>query len=339
MILKNLLSKLSDMYCVSGDEVTSLEKFVDFLEGRYNNECILSGGNIIMNFGKREQGKKHVLIDAHIDEIGFVCSYIDDEGFIVPANVGGMDYRLFPAQQVVVHGKKDIPGIISSVPPHLSDGNGVISSASDLLIDTGYTKEQLEELVRPGDTVSFATKTAELLNDRMCGKSFDDRAGVAAVIKMLDVLKEYDDISCSYTVLFSATEEVGQRGAKTACFDIAPDIAIAVDMGFAVSTGEDAKKCGEMGKGPMIGVSPSLSREITDMLICTANKRGISYQKEIMSGLTGTNADRFGISGCGVKTCTCSIPLRYMHTAAEVVDVNDIEATAELLAEFIREVK
>ena len=105
-----------------------------------------------------------IITTISIDEIGFVCSYIDNEGFIVPANVGGMDYRLFPAQQVVVHGKKDIPGIISSVPPHLSDGNGVISSASDLLIDTGYTKEQLEE----DDAENMA------LEDFLSGFSFDD---------------------------------------------------------------------------------------------------------------------------------------------------------------------
>lgn len=339
MGLKKILSELSNLHCVSGNEVFITEKFIDFLEKRYDAKCDVLHGNVIINFGNRQQDRKHVLIDAHIDEIGFVCSYIDDEGFIVPANVGGMDYRILPAQNVIVHGKKDIPGVIASVPPHLSDGNEVISSASELLIDTGYTKEQLMKIVSPGDTVSFATESYELLGGRMCGKSLDDRAGVAVIIKMLDILKNYSDISCSYTVLFSASEEVGQRGAVTACYEINPDIAIAVDMGFAVSPGEDPKKCGEMGKGPMIGVSPSLSREITDMLIHVANMRGIVYQKEIMSGLTGTNADKFSVSRCGVKTCTCSVPLRYMHTANEVVDIKDIESTAELLAEFIREVR
>ncbi len=329
---------LSNLHCVSGDETQNTASFVGFLEKRYNCICELLNGNIMINVGERSGSNPHVLIDAHMDEIGLICSYIDEEGFIVPGNIGGMDYRLLPAQRVVIHGKKDILGIVSSVPPHLSK-DGTISSAEDVLIDTGYSSDELRELVPLGSTISFATECKELQYGRMCGKSFDDRAGVAALIKMMDLLRDEKNLSCSYTVLFSASEEIGERGAKTACYHISPDIAIAVDAGFAISPGEDVHKCGKMGEGPMIGVSPSLSSEITQMLIDVAESSGISYQKEIMSGLSGTNADQFSVSRGGVRTCTCSIPLKYMHTPAEVVDISDIESTARLLAQFIREVK
>ena len=116
-----------------------------------------------------------------------------------------------------------------------------------------------------------------------------------------------------------------------------PDIASAVDVSFAYAIGEDERKCGKLGHGAMIGISPSLSREISENLINTAKKNNIPFQIEVMEGLTSTNADRYSVSRGGVKTCTVSIPLRNMHTPVEVIDLKDIELTAELLADFIKE--
>ena len=138
-------------------------------------------------------------------------------------------------------------------------------------------------------------------------------------------------------MIFSAQEELGERGAKIGAFDLDPEIALAVDVSFAYAIGEDEKKCGYLGKGPMIGISPSLSREISDELIDTAKTAGIPYQLEIMNGLTSTNADRYSVNRCGAKACTISIPLRNMHTPAEVIDLNDVKQTAELIAAFIKE--
>ena len=135
----------------------------------------------------------------------------------------------------------------------------------------------------------------------------------------------------------TVAEELGERGAKIGAFRIDPDIALAVDVSFGLSDSEEREKCGELGKGAMIGISPCLSRDISDRLISTARVVEIPYQIEVMNGSTGTNADRYSVNREGAKTCTISIPLRNMHTPAEVIDLRDVRAAAELIAEFVKE--
>lgn len=334
MDTRDLLFRLSSISSVSGDEYDAFSELVGFLETRYKRKCNIIGNGVELSFGERSEGKPHIMIDAHMDEIGMIVTYIDEEGFIVPGNIGGMDYRMLPSQRVIIHGKKEIPGIIASIPPHLSEKSA--GDIDSIRIDTGYSEKELKKLVKPGDTISFEAIFGSLLNGRAAGKSLDNRAGAAVLIRTADKLLKTKTENCSYSFLFSSAEEIGERGAKTACFAIDPDIAIAVDVSFAAVNGENPVKCGKMGEGPMIGFSPSLSREISEMLCKTADRIKIPYQKEVMSGLTGTNADQFSICRKGVKTCTCSIPLKYMHTPAEVADIKDIELTSDLLAEFIR---
>lgn len=338
MNTKELLFYLSNMHGVSGDEEIFCKELSDFLKREYNFESRMISGNLVSDFGKREKDKKHVLIDAHIDEIGMICTYIDSQGFIIPGNIGGMDYRILPAQRVIVHGVKDIPGVISAIPPHLSGGKSVHSDMSNIRIDTGYSAEELRKIVFPGCTVSFDVEAKNLAYKKITGKSLDNRIGAAAIILAAEQLLKYD-VSCSYTLLFSSSEEIGERGAKTACFEVDPDIAIAVDTSFAFTSGEHIQKCGLIGKGPMIGVSPSLSSEISDLLKNAAHESGIPYQIEVMNRLTGTNADQFSVSRNGVKTGLCSIPIKYMHTPAETAEITDIENTAKLISEFIRRIK
>ena len=138
--------------------------------------------------------------------------------------------------------------------------------------------------------------------------------------------------------MFSTQEEVGERGAKIGAFDIEPDIAIAVDVSFALTSGDSEVKCGAMGRGCMIGFSPVLDRELSQTFKAMAENRGLPYQIEVMSGTTGTNADRFSVNKHGVKVVTLSIPLKYMHTPVEVISLSDVENTAQLIAAYITEV-
>lgn len=338
MNTESILSELSNIYGVSGNESGAALKAADILMKLTGLKSGYSGGNVTVSIGERAEGKKHVLVDAHIDEIGMICSYIDDDGFVVPGNIGGMDYRIFPAQKVVIHGKKEIPGVISTVPPHLTEGGNVIKNMDNVRIDTGYSAGELKKYVSAGDTVSFDASLKKLLGTRVTGKSLDNRAGAAVLIRLAELIKD-DNLNCSVTLLFSSAEEIGERGAATACFEINPDYALTVDASFALTQDDSPKKCGIMGKGPMIGISPSLSREVSDMLIEAAKASGIGYQTEVMSGMTGTNADRFSVSRCGVKTGTLSFPIKYMHTPAETVDIRDIENTAVLAAEFLRRIR
>lgn len=335
MNIKDTLFELSETSGASGNENPVSEKALNMLKN-YCPDAEIKNGNVTGNFGVFREGLPLLVLDAHIDQIGMIVTYITDDGFIKVGNLGGIDRRLLPAQPVIVHGKRDIKGVICSVPPHLTANGSEVLSFDDTAIDTGMTKAELDEIVSLGDTVTFDVKCRELLNNRVTGGALDDRSGMVSILYALELLKD-KKTAYNVTVIFSAQEELGERGAKIGAFEINPDIALAVDVSFAYAHGEDEQKCGYLGKGAMIGISPSLSREISDGLINTAKENNIPYQIEVMNGLTSTNADRYSVNREGAKACTVSIPLRNMHTPVEVVDLKDIELTGELIAGFIRE--
>ena len=337
MNIKETLKQLLNAKGISGNEDSVCETALSILK-EYCPDAYIKNGNVIGRFGDFIENRPHILLDAHIDQVGMIVTYITEDGFIKVGNVGGLDRRLLPAQQVTIHGSRDINGIICSVPPHLSKGENSVLKMTDVAIDTGFSKDELEKIVMQGDSVTFDTFYTELINDRITSSALDDRCGIASIIYALDLLKDMK-LNCNVTVLFSAQEELGERGAKIACYEINPDIALAVDVSFGYTTGDTEYECGKLAEGAMIGISPSLSREISDALINTAKKAEIPYQLEVMSGLTSTNADRFSVSRNGVKACTVSIPLRYMHTPVEVIDVKDVELTGKLIAEYLREVQ
>lgn len=334
MDIRSTVVSLSEISGTSGSESKAAQLALGMLR-EYCPDAEIINGNVTGKFGTHREGLPSLLLDAHIDQIGFAVTYITDDGFIKVGNIGGIDRRLLPAQPVVVHGSRDIKGVICSVPPHLTSGGSEVLEMDDVAIDTGLTKEELEKLVSLGDSVTFDVTCRDLIGSRITGGALDDRCGVASILYALELLKD-SDLAYNVTVLFSTQEEVGERGAKIGAFEINPDIALAVDVSFAYAIGEEESKCGYLGKGPMIGISPSLSREISDELINTAKSADIPYQIEVMSGLTGTNADRFYVNRCGAKACTVSIPLRNMHTPVEVIDITDAEQTAKLLAAYIR---
>ena len=334
MDIRSTVVSLSEISGTSGSESKAAQLALGMLR-EYCPDAEIINGNVTGKFGVHREGLPSLLLDAHIDQIGFAVTYITDDGFIKVGNIGGIDRRLLPAQPVVVHGSRDIKGVICSVPPHLTSGGSEVLEMDDVAIDTGLTKEELEKLVSLGDSVTFDVTCRDLIGSRITGGALDDRCGVASILYALELLKG-SDLAYNVTVLFSTQEEVGERGAKIGAFEINPDIALAVDVSFAYAIGEEESKCGYLGKGPMIGISPSLSREISEELINTAKSADIPYQIEVMSGLTGTNADRFSVNRCGAKACTVSIPLRNMHTPVEVIDLTDVEQTAKLLAAYIR---
>lgn len=335
MDIKNTVVMLSEVAGASGNESLAAELALDMLK-KYCPDAEIKNGNVIGKFGKFNESLPSLVLDAHIDQIGMIVTYVTDEGFVKIGNLGGIDRRLLPAQQVVIHGKRDIKGVICSVPPHLSSGKKEVISFSDAAVDTGMTKSELEEIISYGDTITFDVKCRSLIGSRITGGALDDRCGVASILYALELLKD-QKIAYNVTVIFSAQEELGERGAAIGAFEINPDIAIAVDVSFAFAKGENEQKCGYLGKGPMIGISPSLSREISHKLIDTAKNSKIPYQLEVMNGLTSTNADRYSVNREGAESCTVSIPLRNMHTPVEVIDISDVEFTGKLLAEFIKE--
>lgn len=335
MDLKNTIAQLTEVSGASGSENPAAGLALDMLK-KYCPDAEIRNGSVIGRFGEFRSGLPSLVLDAHIDQIGMIVTHITDEGFIKMQNLGGIDRRLLPAQPVVIHGKQDLPGVICSVPPHLSSGDSKVISFDEAAVDTGMIREDLEKLVSLGDTITFDVKCRSLIGSRITSGALDDRCGAAAILYALELLYGYT-AAYNVTVIFSVQEELGERGAKIGAYELDPDIAIAVDVSFAYARSEDENKCGYLGKGPMIGISPSLDRELSNELINTAKTSEIPFQTEVMNGLTSTNADQYSISRCGSRTCTVSIPLRNMHTPAEVIDIKDVELTAKLLAEFIKE--
>ena len=325
METKELLRTLSEAVGVAGLEGGAVECAKRLAEPYVRKLTTDPSGNLIAEVWPAQQGQPHILLDAHIDEIGMIVTSVEENGFLHVSNCGGVDRKVLLAQEVVIHGKEELVGVIASKP-----------EMDEILIDTGLSTERVKQLISPGDRVTVQGCFRELLGDRVSGKALDDRAGVAALIKAAELLQG-EPCSCGLTLLLSTQEETGTRGATTGGFAVQPDIALSVDVSFALTSDAPEHKCGKMGEGAMIGVSPTLDAGITNQLIEIAERCGIPHQLEVMGGETSTNADVISLAGSGVKTGLCSIPLRYMHTPIETIAVADVDAVARLLAEFVRE--
>lgn len=327
--LKCMIFSLSEANGTSGDEdavINVIEKYVsDFVEigkDKFGNAVATVRGT-----------GKHFLLDAHTDRIGMTVTAIEEGGFLRVAKCGGMDARVLAAQDVTVWGKEPVYGVITSTPPHLSTTEDA-KKAKDfdsILIDTGLSKENAQKLISLGDRITVRAPHGELINNRIFGAALDDRAGCAVIIRAAQLVADVQNHP-TVKLLFSCQEETGGSGAVTGSFEMDADECISVDVSFADVAGE---RSGELGKGPMIGIAPVLDRKISQKLKETAEKYKIPYQLEIMSDLTGTNADHIAISKGGIKTGLVSIPQRNMHTGVEVVSLEDIESCARLIAEYI----
>jgi endoglucanase len=297
---------------------------------QYFPDAKINKGNIIAGSGP-------LLIDAHIDQVGFMVTYITDEGYLKIGAMSGIDPKIMPGQILKIYGNEPRFGAVISTPPHLTDSDEKekVAKISDLLVDCGFEDiEDAKQYVSKGDYVAFGGSFLELTDDNVIGKSFDDRAGVVAILYALSLLSEEE--KGKLTIVFSDGEEIGERGAKIAAFGANCESALAVDVSFGYTEGLDKARCGIMGKGPMIGISPSLSRTVSSELLEVAETKKIPYQSEVMPTLTGTNADQFSVSKTGLETCTVSIPLKNMHSPTEIVSIDDILFTGNLLYEYIR---
>lgn len=296
-------------------------------------------GSVVCRVCPAAPGRPHLMLDAHIDEIGLIVTFIEDSGFLRVGACGGIDRRLLMASRVTVFGAAGpVNGVVCSTPPHLSDGEDKKNKKiEDIYIDIGAdSKASAEALCRPGDRATLAAESRELLGDFISGKAIDDRAGCVALVKAIEYLGGFrPDFGLS--VVFSAMEEVGGQGAGTAAYLLEPTHSIAVDVSFGFTPDSRREQCGDMKKGPMIGFAPILSHSMSAGLASLAQKHEIPFQYEIMSGKTGTNADHIAVSRGGVRAGLLSIPQKYMHTPVETVAISDVEDTARLITAFIRE--
>ena len=279
---------------------------------------------------KRNSCGKTVMLEAHADKIGLAVSGITDEGFLLFDEIGGYDKKIMPSTLVTVFGRETVHGVIGSVPPHLKKEQKF--SADDLCIDIGMSKEKAEKIFDVGDLIEFDTEYTPLMGDYAAASAFDDRAGLAALIKAFELL---ENDSINVVAVASTQEEVGCRGAKTAAYNINPDVYVCIDVCHGKTPDAD-KNVFKLGKGPVITVGPNVQPYVSKKLISAASDLKLPYQIDVDSGNTGTNAWSVQVSRQGIATGIVSLPLRYMHTRYEVLSLKDIDLTAQLLAEFAR---
>jgi len=332
-----VLEKLSKQFGITGQEGRIariiLSEIKDCID---NHEFTPLGSLIAVKRGSLERHPK-LMISAHIDEIGFVVSNILEGGFLRVSPRGGIDFKILPSKEVVIHSSnEEILAIFSMIPPHLlsEEERKKPLNYDKLILDTGLSEEEVKRKIKIGDVVTFRGKFLKLKGEKVSGKSLDDRAGALisiALLRELSYLKNIWDVYC----VFSTQEEVGSQGCYTSTFIIKPDIGIAIDVTIGEQpdiTEFDYK----LGEGTAIGVGPNFTPKIVKDLINTAREENLKFTLEPMSRPGGTDAAVIQIARAGIPTALLSIPLRYMHTPAEVVNINDIKNTVKLLLSYIK---
>ncbi len=333
MDTKTMLKTLCEASGVNGED-GACEVAQKFLSAYTKDIRADALGNVISYLPSSKQNAPTLLLEAHIDEIGFVVTGIDAQGFVHVTNCGGVDNRVLSAGEVVFLTEPPLFGVFCSTPPHLTKADDPLPDLSGRGVDVGLSKEEAEVRLPLGTRAVYRSHFDELLNNRVSAKALDNRAGVTAILGALESVKG-KNLPFNLAVSFSVQEEVGKRGAEPAAFGLMPDAAIVVDVSFAHTHDVSKEKYASLGKGPMIGQSPVLDKRLAAQLIALAENETIPYQHEIMGGTTGTDADVIGTVGHGVPCALISVPLKYMHTPIEVVSLDDIDAVSRLIAAFI----
>lgn len=331
--LKDMVISLAKANGTPGAENEILDRIENYIPDSLKCERDRFG-NLIATL---DGNGKTILLDAHADRIGLIVTAIEEGGFLRVTKCGGMDARVLAAQDVTVWGKEPVYGVITSTPPHLSKDPDSKKKAVDfdrILVDVGMSKDDAEKLISLGDRITVRCPVSELMNGRISGAALDDRAGCAVIIRAAKIIAEHDNHP-NVKLLFSGQEETGGDGAITGSFNLDADECIAVDVSFADAPDMPSNKVGKLGKGPMIGIAPVLNYDISLKLQNISREKNIPYQLEFMGDSTGTNADYIAISKGGIKTGLVSIPQRNMHTGVEIIDLNDIENCAKLIAEYV----
>lgn len=333
MDFKEELFEICETIGVSGFEQERGRLISEHLKRYCDNVWTNKSGNVIGH--KKGNGTKKIMISAHMDEIGLMVSNIDKKGLISVTNIGGFDPRTLVSQCVKILGREVVKGVIGGKPKHQINSKDSTKAVKleDLKIDTGLAYEEVIKLISIGDVAVVDKEYLELLNNRISGRAMDDIIGVISMYYALDYLKNYNHEADIYFVA-ATQEEVGCRGSITASEEVKPDIGLAVDVTFA-KTPELSDVETQLGKGPTFSYSPSDNRKVVKELMNVAKENKIDYQLTVRASYSGTETFSMQIAGMGVATANVSIPLRYMHTSVEVIDMQDVKEVGRLLANYI----
>lgn len=285
--------------------------------------------------GTAPEPRPKILLATHMDAIGLmVAGYAGD--CLRVTSIGGVDARVLPGQLVTVYGREDLPGLVAQPPAALlPDGDKTKTvPIKHLLVDVGLSAEALRQKVRLGDLISFAQAPLEMGKNTLAGHSLDNRASVTALTQALENLRPRSHAWDVWAVA-TAQEEETMAGATTSAFSLRPDLAVAIDVTFARGPGTPKHEAFPLGEGLTLGWGPTVHPALYTEFKKLAQELEIPFTMEPLPHRSGTDADALQISTIGIPTIVLSIPLRYMHTPVEMVNLKDIKRVGRLLAEFI----
>ncbi|MGH3007228.1 MAG: M42 family metallopeptidase [Gaiellaceae bacterium] len=343
MDVVELLRDLSDRFGVAGFEDEVRERLEELVRPHVDDVRVDPLGNLIAE--RRGNGGPRLMLDAHMDEIGFMVSYVEEGGWVRIVQLGGWDERIVAAHSLTIlaDGGRRVRGIVGTLPPHVltkADREKPLT-LEDAFVDVGAeSRAEVEDLgIRVGSPAVIAYPF-ERLNDRaVAGKALDDRAGCTVLVKTLEVLAG-EPLDVTLFANFAVGEELGLRGARTAAAQIEPDVALALEGTVAADVPgiAPARQPTRLGGGPAITVmdqtivvSPVVVRALTEL----ADAEGIPHQYKL-PGVGGTDAGAIQASGRGVLAGVVSVPCRYIHSPFSVLRLDDLERTVELTVAFVR---
>ncbi len=335
--LKEYIFALCAIPSLSGFEARAADALRAFV-GDTMEHCFTDGvGNhLFVKRCKRENAPK-ILIDTHFDEIGLIVREVCDGGFLRVCSLGGIDPAIMQAADVVVYGKETLRAVVSSTPPHLASEEEKLPKIEDMLIDTGLSTERARELIPVGTPIGFAPSYATLLNERIAGKSFDNKAcGACALWAIINTPAE--SLAADVYLLFSSVEETNRRGGVAAAtYALSPDYAVVIDVNLARVPDTPDRETVEMDKGISISISAGthmgFSRDTQKLCI----DRGIAHTLAAAPSSTGTNATVLNLCADGIPVVDIGLPLASMHTYNEVVSLADCKTLCTLVSELIRD--
>jgi putative aminopeptidase FrvX len=337
---KTFLWRLLDTASPSGFEVEAARVWLEEARGFADEVLSDSNGNV---FARLKGDGPRVMIEGHIDEIGVMISYIDDNGFLWFGPIGGWDDQVLVGQRIRIAGKGGpVTGVIGKKPIHQMDAGerDKVSRIKSLWIDIGARdRADAQSKVSIGDSGVVEQPIVQLTDDLFAGRGLDDRIGAFVALEALRYLADGERPEADVWAVAPVQEEIGLHGARVSAHHLDPAVAIAIDVTHATDHPDaDVRGVGycKLGGGPMLGRGSAISTRVHEMLVEAANAEGIPYGIESTPRSTGTDADSIARVRGGIPTGLVSIPNRYMHSPSEMASLTDMDNCSKLIAAFTR---
>ena len=336
MNYSEILEQLCSIPSPSGFETRAAQAALERLRPFVDEAFLDKMGNVVGIRRCGREGAKKLLLDAHLDEIGFLVVGHKD-GFLRLAPLGGVDVRMLPDRELTILTDPPSYGVVTCLPPHIRRAEDMDKAIpiQDLYLDVGLSQEEAELRIPVGTPAVYRTGCHPLGHKILCGKALDDRSCFAVLLDVAELLGG-TQLDVDLYFLGSVQEETHSTGAVTAAYSLNPDFCVAVDVTHGDSPDAPQEKTFPLGKGPVIGLGPNCTKWMSRRLETMAKESKIPVQYEVMAGSSGTNGWPVQIVREGIATAVLSIPLRYMHTPIEAVHLDDLANAAQLLAAFVK---